>query len=659
MTDASPIIIADVTPRIDGGLFPVKRVVGDRFEVGATIFRDGHDLLAAVVRHRRPGDAEWLETPMALVNPGLDLWRGAFTLDALSRWTYTVEAWTDDFGSWRAGIIKKADAGQPVSLELTEGAELVRAALEGAPAPERARLTRLLAEFDAVADDEARLSLLLSPETRRLMDRLASRADAIRSPETLEVVVDRPAARYAAWYELFPRSQGATPGRGGTFADCVARLPEISGLGFDVLYLPPIHPIGRSFRKGPNNRVGAGPDDPGSPYAIGATEGGHTEIHPELGTLEDFRALVAAAAGHGLEVALDLAIQCSPDHPWVREHPEWFRFRPDGSIRYAENPPKVYQDIVNVNFFGPHRDALWAEIKRVVDFWIGQGVLTFRVDNPHTKPLAFWEWLIRDVQTRHPEVIFLSEAFTRPQVMKALAKAGFSQSYTYFTWRNFKDELTAYLTELTQTEVAEYMRPHLFTNTPDILPEFLQKGGRPAFMIRLALAATLSSLYGIYSGFELCEATAIPGTEEYQDSEKYQIKAWDWDRPDNIKEFIARINQIRRGNRALHETNTLRFHEADDANVIFYSKMTADRSNVVCVAVNLDPFEAHASTLTFPLAEIGLGEDDPFEAEELLGGTRHLWTGARHGVRLDPLRNPAAIYRISGWRRVDYTSPCG
>jgi starch synthase (maltosyl-transferring) len=659
MIESGSIIITDITPRIDGGRFAVKRVIGDRLEVGATLVRDGHDRLSAVVRYRRPGDGDWQEAPMVPVDPGLDRWQGRVSLDRLGRWHYTVEAWTDLFGSWRADIAKRQAAGQALALDLLEGKALVEAAAGRAAAPERLRLARLLDEFAAVDDDDARLGLMLSADLAQLMDRLAVRADATRGPTAFEVVVDRKPARFAAWYEMFARSQGTVPGRSASFDDAIRRLPEIAALGFDVVYLPPIHPIGHTFRKGANNAETAGPADPGSPYAIGAAEGGHTAIHPDLGTLDDFRRFVAAASGHGLEVVLDIALQCSPDHPWIRDHPEWFRFRADGSIRYAENPPKKYQDIVNLDFLGPHRQALWAAIREVFEFWIAEGVQTFRIDNPHTKPLDFWEWLIRELQARHPEVIFLAEAFTRPQLMKALAKVGFTQSYTYFTWRTFKDELTAYLTELTAGTAAETLRPHFFTNTPDILPEFLQKGGRPAFVIRLVLAATLSSLYGIYNGFELCEATAIPGTEEYQDSEKYQYKVWDWDRPGHIKEIIAAINRIRRENPALHELVTLRFHEADHESVLFYSKMTEDCGNVICVAVNLDPFEPHEAMLAFPLGEIGLGEADPFEAEELLGGTRHLWTGSGHRLRLDPQRNPAAIYRIAGWKRVDYRTPCG
>ena len=470
------------------------------------------------------------------------------------------------------------------------------------------------------------------------------------------MVADRVGARFAAWYEMFPRSQGSDPSRSASFADCQGRLPEIAAMGFDVVYLVPIHPIGRVHRKGADNSLVAGPDDPGSPYAIGSAEGGHKAVHPDLGSLDGFRAFVAKAAELGMEVALDLAVQAAPDHPWVTEHPEWFAFRPDGSIRYAENPPKRYQDIVNVDFRGGEARSLWDEILSVVLFWVGQGVRIFRVDNPHTKPVPFWEWLIATVQSRHPEVLFLAEAFTRPKMMKMLAKVGFSQSYTYFTWRNFKDELTAYLTELTSTAMRDYFRPHFFTNTPDILPGYLQAGGRAAFRIRLVLAATLSSLYGIYNGFELCEAAAVPGTEEYLHSEKYQYKVWDWHRPGHIKDEITRVNAIRRANPALQAFANLAFHRADDDNILFYGKRSG--ANLIFVAVNLDPFDAHEAELHFPLDAMGVPDGETFEVEELLGGGRHLWRGAVHRLRLDPQLNPAAIFRVTVWRSVGWREPC-
>ncbi|HYP67736.1 MAG TPA: alpha-1,4-glucan--maltose-1-phosphate maltosyltransferase [Thiobacillaceae bacterium] len=655
MTRFNTIIIENVYPELDGGRYPVKREVGDVLEVEADILKEGHQVLAAALKYREEGNPDWSEVPMTQrVN---DRWHGSFSLERNTRYRYLIEAWPDQFESWRQDLEEKLRAGQPVRLDLLEGRLLVAAAEERAIGEDKLQLQRVAENFDGQQDIE-RAEALLSSTLRRLMARYPDKSLVARYEKELEVVVDRPAARFAAWYEMFPRSQGKEAGKSATFKDCEARLAEISALGFDVVYLPPIHPIGLTNRKGPNNTPGAGPDAPGSPYAIGSELGGHTAVHPELGTLEDFRGFVRAAKALNMDVALDFAIQCSPNHPYLKTHPEWFSYRPDGSIRHAENPPKKYEDIINVNFYGTHQDELWQEWRNVVRFWIEQGVKTFRVDNPHTKPIQFWEWLIRDIQDSHPEVIFLSEAFTRPKLLKILAKAGFSQTYTYFTWRNFKQELIDYLTELTQTEVKEYLRPHFFTNTPDILPAYLQSGGRPAFQIRLALAATLSSLYGIYNGFELCEATAIPGTEEYLDSEKYQYKVWDWDRPGNIKDYIAKVNAIRRENPALQELDNLRFYAADDDNVLFYGKSTPDGANTLFIAVNLDPFEPHQAVLEFPLQELGIPHDKTFQVEELLTGRKHMWRGRRHITDLDPQKNPAEIYRITRWTYRDYVETC-
>ncbi len=637
------IIIEEVYPETDGGRFPVKRVIGDVLEVWADIFRDGHDMIAAALLYRPEAAAEWRETPMRFFDN--DRWVGRAPLTELGRHRYTIEAWTDVFGSWRADAIKKRDAGQEIALELIEGEALLRDAAARAAGADRAVLRGLLALADGRGEAE-RSRVLLSRLAHGVMARLDERRHAARYRRELEVVVDRPVARSAAWYELFPRSQGKVPGRSATFDDAAARLPEIAAMGFDVVYLPPIHPIGRVNRKGRNNSLIAQPGDPGSPYAIGSAEGGHEAVHPELGGIAAFRRFAAAARGLGLEIALDFAIQCAPDHPWVREHPEWFSFRPDGTIRFAENPPKKYQDIVNPDFYCARRAELWDALREVVLYWVSEGVRIFRVDNPHTKPLPFWEWLIREVQERHPDVIFLAEAFTRPKLLRALAKVGFTQSYSYFTWRTGKEELTEYLTELTQGPSKEYLRPNFFANTPDILSPFLQHGGRPAFLIRLVLAATLAGNYGIYSGFELCEATAIPGTEEYLDSEKYEYKVWDWDRPGNIKAEIARINRIRRDNPALRHLANLRFYSADDPNILFYGKMTEDRTNVVLVAVNLDPFGLHEAELRLPLAELGIAEDETFAVTELLTEREENWRGPRFRVRLDPQANPAVLFRL-------------
>ena len=638
------IAIERVYPELDCGRFPVKRIVGDRFAVWADIFRDGHDVIGATLRVRAVDEPNWRDVPMRHYDN--DRWVGELTLERNTRYLYTVEAWTDVFASWRQDTVKKRDARQDIGTELVEGRGILVAGAANAPAADGRDLQATIGAFDRAAAANARAEILLSEEVRRLMDRWGPRDDTCAYDRELEVVVDRPEALFAAWYEMFPRSQGTTPGRSATLDDCIARLPAVRDMGFDVVYLVPIHPIGRTNRKGPNNTLHAAPGDPGSPYAIGAEEGGHTAIHPELGTLDDFRRFVAACRQERMEVALDFAIQCSPDHPWISAHPDWFVFRPDGTIKYAENPPKKYQDIVNVNFHSADRDGLWTELLNVLRFWVAQDVKIFRVDNPHTKPLPFWEWAIRQIQAEHPEVIFLSEAFTRPKMMRRLAKAGFTQSYTYFTWRNTKQELTEYLTELTQTEMREYFRPNFFTNTPDILPPFLQQGGRPAFMIRFVLAATLSGVYGIYNGFELCENAANPGTEEYAFSEKYDYKVWDWDRPGNIKALIAKVNAIRRENPALHDFLNLRFHHCDDDRVLFYGKSTADGSNRILVAVSLDHAETRTATLDVPLAEFGLEEDREFDVEELIGGTRLRWRGRSQRVTLDPGSIPAAIFRI-------------
>ncbi|MFL5267700.1 MAG: maltotransferase domain-containing protein [Stellaceae bacterium] len=634
--------IEEVYPELDGGRYPVGRIIGDWLEVWADIFRDGHDKLRAVLKYRHE-DEDWRETPFAFYDN--DRWVSRLRLDAVGLWRYTIEAWTDQFESWCDEVEKKRQAGQNVELELIEGRALVEAALQQAEAQDAARLRETLRDLSASGGAE-RTEKLLSPQLRELMGGCSSRSDAMRYPRELEVVVDRAAARFAAWYEMFPRSQGNVPGKGATFDDCIARLPEIARLGFDVVYLVPIHPIGRVNRKGRDNSTVAEPGDPGSPYAIGSVEGGHRAVNPELGSLADFRRFVRAAAGLGLEVALDFAIQAAPDHPWVSEHPEWFRFRPDGTIKYAENPPKKYEDIVNVDFDNPDREGLWAELLDTILFWVGEGVRTFRVDNPHTKPLPFWEWMIREVKARCPETIFLSEAFTRPKMMRALAKAGFTQSYTYFTWRNTKSELTEYLTELMQFPTKEYFRPNFFTNTPDILPVFLQEGGTPAFRIRLVLAATLSPVYGIYNGFELCENTPIPEREEYLHSEKYEYKVWDWDRPGNIKEDIALLNRFRRNNPAMQEFFNLRFLGCADPNILAYTKISADRTNIVIIVVNLDPHGAHDDGIELPLGELGLPADAEFVLAEAFTGRAVFCRGAHQRFRLDPQSNPALIFRL-------------
>jgi starch synthase (maltosyl-transferring) len=646
ITTAPPrVLIERVAPEIDGGRFPIKRVVGATVTVAADIFAEGHDRLAAVLCFRTAGVTRWQEVAMQPLSD--DRWQGQFTVPQLGAYEYTIVAWVDHFASWRSALAKKFDAGQDVASELLEGADLIRQAAARASGPQRAWLEAQAAVVGGTAEPATRVAAASAAELSACMARHPDRSRAATYASNLRIQVERERAAFGAWYEMFPRSCSAEPGRHGTFKDCEALLPYVAALGFDVLYLPPIHPIGRTHRKGPNNTPGAGPNDPGSPWAIGAPEGGHTAVHPALGTLDDFDRFVAKARDHAIEVALDLAFQCSPDHPYVHEHPEWFRRRPDGSVQYAENPPKKYQDIFPLNFETDHWQELWEELKRVVLFWIGHGVTIFRVDNPHTKPFAFWEWLIREVRRDHPEVIFLAEAFTRPKVMHNLAKSGFAQSYSYFTWRNTKREITAYFTELMHAETREYMRANLFANTPDILPEYLQFGGRAAFQIRLVLAATLAGNYGIYGpAFELCEARAVSGTEEYLDSEKYQLRHWDLDRPDSLRAFIARLNAIRRDNPALRYDDRLRFHPVDNEQLIAYGKTAPDLSSILLVVVNLDPHHTQSGWVELPLDPLGLDAGQPYQVHELLGDARYLWHGSRNYVAIDPQAAPAQIFRV-------------
>jgi starch synthase (maltosyl-transferring) len=625
------VVVEGVHPEIDGGRFPIKRTVGERVTVVADVFADGHDVLAAALLYRKAGRADWSEAPMRPL--GNDRWQASFAVEELGRYEYTVEGWVDRFASWRHGLSAKFGAGQDVSSELLEGAALIRAVPAVPPALEQAAA----AIEDRTAPMEVRVARALAESLETTMAALADRSLATRYDHVLEAIVERERARFGAWYEMFPRSAGTDPSRGATFDEAAARLPYVASMGFDVLYLPPIHPIGRSFRKGPNNALQAGPDDPGSPWAIGSDEGGHDAVEPGLGTIEDFDRFREAARRHGLEIALDLAFQASPDHPYVRSHPEWFRHRPDGTIKYAENPPKKYQDIYPINFESEAWTSLWHELKRVIEFWIAHGVLIFRVDNPHTKPFRFWQWVLGEITRDHPETIFLSEAFTRPKVMRYLAKAGFSQSYTYFTWRNSRTELVEYFTELTRTDVREYMRPNLFANTPDILHEYLQHGGRPAFQVRLLLAATLGASYGIYSGFELAENVPVrPGSEEYLDSEKYQIRTRNVEAPHSLAELIRRVNTIRREHPALQHDRGLRFHETDNPHLICYSKRTADGTDLLLMIVNLDPHGMQHGFVRLPLTDWGLAPDAAVEVLDLLWDERYYWRGEWNYVRLDP-----------------------
>ena len=639
------IVIENLQPLIDGGRYPIKRIVGEDLVVEADIFRDGHDVVAAILKWRVLGKRAWRETPMNFIDN--DRWRGVCTLYDEDIHEYTVEAWTDAFRSWQGEFAKKFEAGiSDLRSEALEGAALVEAAARRArDRADRKRLLEFSQQISTGANSEIR-AIAQSGELAVLMATYPDRAAATQYDPPLRVVVDRPIALIAAWYEFFPRSAEGRGDRGSTFRDCLQRVDDVRAMGFDVIYFPPIHPIGHTNRKGRNNSTTYEPGEPGVPWAIGSEAGGHKAVEPSLGTLEDFDWLEKEVRKRGMEIALDFAINCSPDHPYVKEHPDWFYKRPDGTIKYAENPPKKYEDIYPLNFHCENWRELWAELKSVVLFWADRGVRIFRVDNPHTKPVAFWEYLIKGVREKYPDTIFLSEAFTRPKMMKALAKAGFNQSYTYFTWRNSKRELIEYFTELTQTEMNEYFRPNLWTNTPDILPFVLQEGGRPAFMIRVALAATLSPLYGIYSGYELCENEPLPGREEYLDSEKYQFKERDWNAPGNIKDWIARLNKIRKENRALQFYTNLRFHDADNDAILFYSKMTAARDNIILVVVNLDPHRKQNSFVYVPIESFGQMESDVYQVEDLLSGTTYTWRGRRNYVELDPDIQPAHIFLV-------------
>jgi starch synthase (maltosyl-transferring) len=674
------IVIECVTPELDAGRYPVKRIVGDTVWVGADIIKEGHDQVAAVVLYRGPGESDWSSAPLQY-DFDSDRWYGAFDVDRIGRWMFTVDAWTDRFVTWRSELKKKIDAGQEVHTELVEGAELIRAASRtarsGAARASLLLTAKILVDRRGDTAIERRMQRALDDDLLTLMLEHNRPADVTRFRRELAIVVDRERARFASWYEMFPRSQTApTPGaqpHAGTFADASARLPRLADLGFDVVYLPPIHPIGHTFRKGKNNSLTPEPDDVGSPWAIGNEHGGHTAIDPALGTLDDFDSFVGTACSLGMEVALDYALQCSPDHPWVKEHPQWFFVRPDGTIKYAENPPKKYQDIYPLNLWCDDRQALWNACRDVFLFWIGHGVKIFRVDNPHTKPLAFWEWVIDEVQREHPDVIFFSEAFTRPKRMNSLAKLGFTMSYTYFTWKNSSAELHEYLSELTQTPMTEYYRGNLFTNTPDILHEYLVNGGRPAFRIRLLLAGTLSPLYGMYSGFELAEnVPARQGSEEYLDSEKYQLRPRNYDAEGNINADIQRLNAVRRAQPALRRYANLTFHLSENPTILFYRKAatepplqwTGSRSQPVppaivqsirptaggngargdiLVAVNTDPHHVQETMVHVPIHEMGIDDDEPYVVHDILTGTRYHWRGVRNYVRLDPADQPGHV----------------
>jgi starch synthase (maltosyl-transferring) len=645
------VVIEGVEPQIDAGRFAAKRVVGDSVEVEADVMCDGHDEPSCVLRWRRRGDDNWQETPMKPI--GNDRFRGRFTVDRLGQWEFSVVGWVDHFQTWSHDLAKRIDADQQVDVDLRIGARLVEQAAArarrdgfgdeaGALAEEAERLA------DSSLGEQQRASRALSDELQGLVARFPDRRFATHYEPPLPVEVERVRARFSSWYEMFPRSCADAPGEHGTFGDCEERLPYIAQMGFDVLYLPPIHPIGRAHRKGKNNARSADEDDVGSPWAIGANEGGHKAVHPRLGTLADFRRLVERAEDFDIEIALDIAFQAAPDHPWVDEHPEWFKERPDGTIQYAENPPKKYEDIYPLDFETDRWRSLWRELESVVRHWCEQGVRLFRVDNPHTKPFRMWEWLIANIKADFPETIFLSEAFTRPKVMYRLAKLGFSQSYTYFAWRNSKYGLAEYLGELTQTEAVEFMRPNFWPNTPDILTELLQTGKRSVFMLRVALAATMTASYGIYGpAFELMEhVPRHPGSEEYLDSEKYQLRHWDLDRPHSLADYIGRLNQIRRENPALQQNRHLSFHHVENDHILAYSKRTPDGSNVILTVANLDPDHTQAAMVDLDLHALGLDGERPFQVHDLVDDGRYIWQGHRNYVELDPKVSPVHVFRI-------------
>jgi starch synthase (maltosyl-transferring) len=644
--NAPRVIIAEVRPHLSNGRYAIKRIVGERLRVTADIIKEGHDTLAAEVRYRTLPAGEWQHAPMTF-SFNDDEWSGQIPLDMVGQTEYTVAAWTDRYASWAEELRRKVGAGVAVTSEILEGEALVRECAERASGD----AARLLAEYAdrlrAAEDGPAAVRVALNPELAALANEAEARDDLTVYPRALPVRVDRERARFGAWYEIFPRSQGKNPGQGSTFREAMWRIPEIRAMEFDVLYLCPIHPIGHTNRKGKNNTLVAGPDDVGSPWAIGNADGGHDAINPDLGTIEDFDAFVAATREAGMEIALDIAIQCSPDHPYVRDHPGWFRRRPDGTIKYAENPPKKYEDIVALDMWCDDYVNLWHELKRVFLHWVNRGVAIFRIDNPHTKPIAFWEWLIAEVQRDHPNVIFLAEAFTRPKRVQELAKVGFTQSYHYFTWRTTRPELEDYLTDLTQTGQTEYLRPNFFTNTQDILTEYLVTGGRPAFKVRVALAATSNPAYGVYSGFELIENTPlIAGKEEYLNSEKYEIRVRDWQAPGNIVGYIRRLNEIRHENPALQLWTNLTFHNADNPAILSYSKVTPDGANRLLVVMNLDPFNAQAAWIQLDGAALGIDSGSYYMMHDLLTGSRWPWQGIVGWVRLDPQDEPVHIFRL-------------
>jgi starch synthase (maltosyl-transferring) len=642
------VVVEHLAPQVENGRYPAKRIVGEPVHVQADVYGDGHDKVKATALYRRRGDQDWQRVFMS---PGInDRWTGTFIPEEQGFYEFTVRGYVDHFGTWQYGLRKKWDANQDVLVELLIGAEMIEQAANNATKADKQFLKDAVKSLKSADDDTVGEAVITSLSDRMsyLMEHCYQTDTGTTYPEVYSVEVERKKALFSSWYEFFPRSASREPGRHGTFKDARKRLPRVAEMGFDVVYFPPIHPIGKKNRKGLNNAVTAQPGDPGSCWAIGSDEGGHKAIHPELGTLDDFKALLKAAEKLDIEIALDIAFQCAPDHPWVTEHPQWFKWRPDGTVQYAENPPKKYEDILPINFETEDWENLWQELKSVFEYWIEQGVLIFRVDNPHTKAFPFWEWCLKEIRTAHPDVIFLAEAFTRPRVMQRLAKIGYTQSYTYFSWRNTPYELREYMIELTQGPMREYFRPNFWPNTPDILTPTLVYGGEPAHLMRVILAATLSSNYGLYGPvYELGVSDPYPGKEEYIDSEKYEIKHWDWDAETRTREVITLLNKFRKENPALQTTYNVHFAESENDQLLCYGKYDEASGNVVLVAVNMDPYNMQSGHVRWPLQELGLAWDRPFQLYDMLSDSYYTWQGEWNYVSLNPYLMPAHVFRVT------------
>jgi len=639
------VIITNVSPEIEGGKYPAKAVAEEDIRISADIFTDGHDEVAACALIKHDQDQDWEKHPMKLIIN--DRWEALLQLEKLGFYQFQIQAWIDHFTTWKKGLVKKSEAKQDISIELLIGAEMLEKASGAANHADKPKLQQWINILKTSQNNDEAVALALSDEVGQLMAKYRDESFDSTYPAALNIEVERKKASYSTWYELFPRSSAVEPDRHGTFKDVIKLLPRIAEMGFDTLYFPPIHPIGEEKRKGKNNSLSASPGDPGSPWAIGNRLGGHKAIHPELGSLKDFQDLISEAKKRNIEIAMDIAYQCAPDHPYVKEHPQWFNWRPDGTVQYAENPPKKYEDILPFNFETDDWQQLWEELKSVIEYWIDKGISIFRIDNPHTKELPFWEWMIAAVRKKNPQVIFLAEAFTRPRVMERLAKAGFNQSYTYFTWRNSKRELEEYLTELVKTEMRYYFRPNFWPNTPDILPPVLTYGGENAHIMRLILAATMSSNYGIYGPvYEFGINTPYPGKEEYIDNEKYELKHWDWNKYTRIKEIITRVNKIRRENTALQTTWNLEFAETENDQLICYGKTDPKTKNIIITAVNLDPFNTQGAYVRIPADRLGINTERPYLIRDLLSGDKYKWQNEWNYVQLNPYEMPAHIFRV-------------